>query len=82
MRAANASALAEDAAAEADEKFQNPGEKEISHLDPDDPPRRRANKWRGHGNFANDRPPVVGLAGRSYGGLRGRVVGRTDRATL
>jgi hypothetical protein len=29
--------------------YQNAGEKGIPHLDPGDPPRRRANKRRGHG---------------------------------
>ncbi len=82
MRAANAAALADDAAVEADEMFPNAGEKGIPHPDPDDPPRRRAKKRRGHGNFANDRPPVVGVAGRTSGGLRAPVVGRTDRATI
>ena len=32
---------------EADELFQNAGEKGLKHDDPDDPPRRRANKKRG-----------------------------------
>ena len=32
---------------EADELFQNAGEKATPHLDPDDPPRRRANKKKG-----------------------------------
>lgn len=32
---------------EADELFQNAGEKGTPHLDPDDPPRRRANKKKG-----------------------------------
>lgn len=31
---------------ELDEMFQNAGEKGKHHLDPDDPPRRRANKKR------------------------------------
>ena len=44
--------------------YQNAGEKGLAHPDPLDPPRRRANKRRGHGNFANDRPPVVGVIGR------------------
>lgn len=32
---------------ESDEMYQNSGEKGIPHLDPEDPPRRRANKKRG-----------------------------------
>ena len=52
MEAADSSPLAGDAAVEADEMDQNAGEKGIRHPDPEDPPRRRANKRRGHGNFA------------------------------
>ncbi len=59
MRAAAASPLAGDAAVEADEMYQNAGEKGIEHPDRGDPPRRRANKrpGHGHGHFANDRWP-------------------------
>jgi len=39
--------LLPDAVQESDEMFQNAGEKSEPHLDPDDPPRRRANKKRG-----------------------------------
>lgn len=53
----------------------------MPHLDPDDPPRRRANKRRGHGTFANDRPPVAGVVSRATGEVVLRVVERTDRAT-
>lgn len=49
---------------EADEMYQNAGEKGLEHLNPLDPPRRRANKRRGHGNWENNRPPVVGVIGR------------------
>jgi transposase-like protein len=59
-----------DPVAEADEMYQNAGEKGIPHDDPDDPPRRRANSRRGHGTFANDRPPVAGLVGRDSGEVR------------
>src|SRR5947209_3087933 len=52
---------------ESDEMYQNAGEKGIEHPDPDDPPRRRANGRRGHGTFANDRPPVAGMVGRESG---------------
>ena len=57
-----------DSEVEADEMDQNAGEKGVPHLDPDDPPRHRANKRRGHGTKANDRPPVVGVVGRQTGG--------------
>jgi transposase len=82
MRAADPASLRTDPAIEADEMYQNAGEKGILHPDPDDPPRQRANKRRGHGNFANDRPPVAGVAGGDSGQLRARVVERTDQATL
>lgn len=59
---------------EADEMFQNAGEKGIEHPDPDDPPRYRANNRRGHGTFANDRPPVAGVVGRESGEIRLEVV--------
>ena len=47
--------------------YQNAGEKGRRHLDPDDPPRRRANKVNGHGTFDNDRPPILGVIGRESG---------------
>jgi transposase-like protein len=58
------------------------GKKSEVHLNPSDPPRRRANKRRGHGNYSNDRPPIVGTIGRESGQVRLRVVHRTDRKTL
>ncbi|MBC7776832.1 MAG: hypothetical protein H7246_15470 [Phycisphaerae bacterium] len=36
-----------DQATESDEMYQNAGEKGIAHPDPEDPPRRRANKKKG-----------------------------------
>jgi transposase-like protein len=71
-----------DATAEGDEMYQNAGEKGVPHRDPEDPPRRRANKRRGHGTFDNDRPPVAGVVGRDSGGLRLAVVDHADQATL
>ncbi len=58
------------------------GKKGERHLNPDDPPRRRANKQRGHGNYENDRPPVVGTVGRESGKVRLRVVKHADKANL
>ncbi len=49
------------------------GKKGRLHSDPDDPPRRRANKVRGHGNWDNDRPPVFGTVGRESGQVRLQV---------
>ena len=67
---------------EADEMYQNAGEKGIPHLDPDDPPRRRANKFNGHGTFENDRPPVVGVIGRDTGAIALHVCNDSTRKTL
>jgi transposase len=71
-----------DAVAEADEAYQNAGEKGVPHDDPEDPPRRRANKVRGHGTWDNDRPPVCGVAGRESGQIRLTVAGHSDGETL
>lgn len=70
-----------DAQAEADEMFQNAGEKGVVHADPDDPPRPRANSRRGLGTFATDRPPVGGVVGRQSGGLHLEVLTNADRAS-
>lgn len=66
---------------EADEMFQNAGEKGIPHPDPEDPPRRRANNRRGLGTFANDRPPIGGVVGRQTGRLHLEVLSNADRAS-
>ena len=56
-----------DAVTEADELFQNAGEKGEKYDDPADPPRYRANNRRGLGTLDNDRPPVLGVVGRITG---------------
>jgi hypothetical protein len=56
-----------DEVVEADEMYQNAGEKGLLHPDPEDPPRRRANQARGHGTWETDRPPVRGIVGRGSG---------------
>ena len=58
------------------------GKKGVEHFDPLDPPRPRANKRRGRGTFANDRPPVLGTIGRDSGQVRLRVVTDTKQITL
>src|SRR5688572_7653971 len=58
------------------------GKKGLEHFDPLDPPRRHANKRRGRGTFANDRPPVLGMIGRESGQVRLRVVDDTRQTTL
>jgi transposase-like protein len=50
------------------------GKKGARHSAPDDPPRRRANKRRGHGEFAGDRPAVHGVVSRESGEVHLRVV--------
>jgi transposase len=67
---------------EGDEMYQNAGEKGIEHPDPDDPPRYRANNRRGHGTFANDRPPVAGVVGRESGEIRLEVVASASAEEL
>src|SRR5262244_2101419 len=62
--------------------FRMRGKKGQPHTDPNDPPRRRANKRRGHGTYENDRPPVVGTVGRKSGQCRLRVREHTDGKTL
>lgn len=58
------------------------GKKGDEHFDPFDPPRCRANNQRGHGTYANDRPPVLGVIGRETGMIRLRVVQNTTSLTL
>ena len=57
----------DDPVLEADRPSRMRGKKGMPHLDPEDPPRRRANKARGHGTWENDRPPVCGVVGREEG---------------
>ncbi len=58
------------------------GKKGEKHSDPFDPPRRRANKQKGHGTYENDRPPIIGTVGRESGQVRLRVAKRTDSRAL
>ena len=67
---------------EADEMYQNAGEKGVPHPDPEEPPRRRANKVRGHGTMDHDRPPVLGVVGRETDEMRLEVVEHSDQDTL
>lgn len=58
------------------------GKKGEKHRSPCDPPRRRANQQKGHGTYANDRPPILGTIGRDSGQVRLRLVKNTDGKTL
>jgi transposase len=58
------------------------GKKSDWHPDPDDPPRRRANKRPGRGTYANDRPPVSAVIGRQSRQVRIRVMKNTQGDTL
>jgi transposase len=57
------------------------GKKSTPHLDPADPPRRRANKRKGHGTYANDRPPIISIISRETGEQRFWVGDHADRRT-
>jgi transposase-like protein len=66
---------------EADELYQNAGEKSIPHRDPTDPPRRRANKARGRGTYATDRPPIIHVVSRESGEHRFWVCEHANKRT-
>jgi transposase len=71
-----------DTVTEADEMYQNAGEKGVEHPDPNDPPRRRGNKTRGHGTWDTDRPPVLGVIGRESGQVQLEVKHNSARKDL
>jgi transposase-like protein len=58
------------------------GKKGDEHFDAHDPPRYRANKRRGRGTYANDRPTVLGMIGRETAAIRLQVVSDTKSRTL
>jgi transposase len=57
------------------------GKKSTPHRDPTDPPRRRANKRKGHGTYANDRPPIISIISRDTGEQRLWVCNHANRQT-
>jgi len=61
--------------------IRTPGKKSTPHRDPADPPRRRANKRKGHGTYANDRPPIISVVSRATGEQRFWVCDHADRRT-
>jgi hypothetical protein len=67
--------------------IRTPGEKSTPHRDLADPPRRRANKRKGKGNYENDRPPILSLISRTSHEVRywvlehaGYPLGEADHA--
>jgi transposase len=46
-----------------------------------DPPRRRANKRKGRGTYANDRPPIISVVSRDTGEHRFWVCDHADTPT-
>jgi transposase len=70
--------MACDLEVEVDEMYQNAGKKGVPHPDPEAPPRRRANRVNGHGNFDNDRPPIIGVFGRATGAAALEPIERAD----
>jgi transposase-like protein len=67
---------------EADEMYENAGEKGEKHADPDDPPRPRANPRRGRGTYEQDRPVIVGTVGRESGRLQLTIAPDNRNETL
>jgi transposase-like protein len=67
---------------EADEMYQNAGEKGEKHDDEDDPPRSRSNPRRGRGTYETDRPVVTGTVGRESGILHLAVTTDTTHDTM
>jgi hypothetical protein len=57
------------------------GKTSTPHRDPKDPPRRRANQRKGHGTYANERPPIISLISRETGAPRVWVGDHADRRT-
>ena len=66
---------------EGDELYQNAGGKKHAASRPADPPRRRANERKGHGTYANDRPPIISVISRETGEQRCWVCDQADRQT-
>ena len=61
--------------------IRTPGKKSTPHRDPSDPPRRRANKRKGHGTYPNDRPPIISVISRDTGEQRFWVCDHADMRT-
>ena len=66
---------------EADERYQNVGEKSTPHRDPADPQRQRGNKRKGYGTYANDRRPIISVMSWETGEQRFWVCDHMDTRT-
>jgi transposase len=66
---------------EADELYQHAGEKGTAHRAPTAPPRRRAHKRKGHGTYANDRPPMISVISRETGEQHFWICDHADQHT-
>ena len=62
--------------------FKTRGKKGVPHDDPADPPRKRANKQRGHGSWETDRAAVAGAVSRQTDQARMRVCRHANRPEL
>jgi transposase len=71
-----------DVVTEADEMFQNAGEKGTPRQGEENSPRCRANNRRGLGTMVNDRPPIQGVVGRTSGQIRLTVCENTQQQTI
>jgi hypothetical protein len=66
---------------EADQLYQNAGEKSMPPRDPRDPPRRRATKAKGKGTYATYRPAILSQISRSSHEVRDWVLEHADTPT-
>jgi transposase-like protein len=57
------------------------GKHSTPHRDPTDPPRRRAQKRKGHGTYAHNRPPIRRVVSRETGAQRFWVCDHADTRT-
>jgi transposase len=57
------------------------GKKSPPHRDPADPPRRRGKQRKGHGTYANARPPIISVISRETGEQRVWVCDHADTWT-
>ena len=67
---------------ESDGGYVNTREKGGKQCDLARPPPRRANKYKGHGTWTNDRPPMPWIGGRTSGQIRVLVLHQSTAAAL